>query len=88
MNDQSLAPTPISGGLDYPFEGLPTTGDAFPVAPGVYWLRMPLPLALNHINLWALEDGHGWTLVDTGMQTAQIAAAWESLFRDHWLVSA
>jgi glyoxylase-like metal-dependent hydrolase (beta-lactamase superfamily II) len=37
---------------------------------------MPLPMTLNHINLWALEDEDGWTLVDTGMQTTEIAAAW------------
>lgn len=36
-------------------------------------------MVLNHINLWALEDGEGWTLVDTGMQTSQIAAAWEEV---------
>jgi len=82
MSDQSLAPAaPSSGGLEYPFDDLPATGEALPVAPGVYWLRMPLPMALNHINLWALEDGAGWTLVDTGMQTSQIAAAWESLLQ-------
>ncbi|HCK28652.1 MAG TPA: MBL fold metallo-hydrolase, partial [Alcanivorax sp.] len=36
------------------------------VAPGVHWLNFPLPFALDHINLWLLEDGDGWTLVDTG----------------------
>jgi len=42
------------------------------------WLRMPLPFSgLNHINLWALEDGAGWTLTDTGMQTPETAAHWE-----------
>jgi len=49
------------------------------VAPGVKWQRMPLPFALNHINLWALEDGDGWTLVDTGMKTPQTAATWETI---------
>lgn len=50
------------------------------VAPGVLWLRMPLPLSLNHINVWALEDGDTWTIVDTGMQTAETAAAWQTAF--------
>ncbi len=49
------------------------------VAPGVKWHRMPLPFSLNHINLWALEDGEGWTVVDTGMKTPQIAATWETI---------
>jgi len=40
---------------------------------------MSLPLALNHINLWALEDGAGWTLVDTGMHTEETATAWQSV---------
>jgi glyoxylase-like metal-dependent hydrolase (beta-lactamase superfamily II) len=62
-----------------PLKSLPGPGDALEVATGVHWLRMPLPMALNHINLWALEDGDGWTLVDTGMQTSEIAAAWESV---------
>jgi glyoxylase-like metal-dependent hydrolase (beta-lactamase superfamily II) len=49
------------------------------VAPGVHWLRMPLPMALNHINLWALEDGDGWTLVDTGMNLPPITTAWQDV---------
>ena len=79
MNDQSLAPVTSNGGLRYPLKVRPEPGQAIEVAPGVQWLRMSLPMALNHINLWALEDGDGWTLVDTGMQTSQIAAAWEDV---------
>ena len=41
---------------------------------------MPLPLSLNHINVWALEDGDTWTVVDTGMQTTEAAAAWQTAF--------
>jgi glyoxylase-like metal-dependent hydrolase (beta-lactamase superfamily II) len=79
MSDQSLAPVPSFGGLEYPFKAVPEAGQSLPVAPGVLWLRMPLPMTLDHINLWVLEDGDGWTLVDTGMQTPQIAAAWERM---------
>ena len=43
--------------LDYPFKDtLPDPGHAFEVTPGVFWLRMPLPFALDHINLWLLRD--------------------------------
>jgi len=59
---------------------LPETGDVLEVAPGILWLRMPLPFALNHINLWVLEDGDGWTLVDTGINRDDTKAAWEALF--------
>ena len=52
----------------YPFgDTLPEPGEALRVAPGVWWIRMPLPFALDHINLWLLEDGDGWTVVDTGL---------------------
>ncbi len=64
--------------LIYPLGPAPSPGEAVQVAPGVLWLRMRLPLALDHINLWALEDDDGWTLVDTGMQTDEIVPAWET----------
>jgi glyoxylase-like metal-dependent hydrolase (beta-lactamase superfamily II) len=41
---------------------------------------MRLPMAPNHINVWALEDGDSWTLVDTGMQTPETAADWQTAF--------
>ncbi len=59
---------------------LPETGETLEVAPGVLWLRMPLPFALDHINLWALEDGDGWTLIDTGINRPETTDAWEILF--------
>ena len=55
---------------------VPEIGTTFEVAPGVFWLRMPLPFALNHINLWLLEDGDGWTVVDTGIARDEVKAAW------------
>jgi glyoxylase-like metal-dependent hydrolase (beta-lactamase superfamily II) len=79
MNDPSDDPSPPQAALTYPMKSAPLPGQALEVAPGVHWLRMNLPLALNHINLWALEDGDGWTLVDTGMQTEEIAAAWRTV---------
>ena len=52
--------------LRFPVATPPAPGETVPIAPGVLWLRMPLPFALDHINLWLLEDGDGWTIVDTG----------------------
>jgi glyoxylase-like metal-dependent hydrolase (beta-lactamase superfamily II) len=66
--------------LVYPFDGPPARGQTLEVAPGVRWIRMALPYALNHINLWALEDGEGWALVDTGVRTEETAATWRELF--------
>ena len=51
-------------GIRHPFEA-PATGEAVEVAEGVLWLRLPLPMALDHVNILALDDGDGWTLIDT-----------------------
>ena len=51
----------------YPFADPAPIGEPFTVAPGVEWLRMPLPFALDHINLLLIADGDGWTLVDSGL---------------------
>ena len=40
------------------------------------WLRMHLPWALAHINLYALADDGGWAIVDTGAQTREALANW------------
>ena len=57
--------------IDYPHAAPPAPGTALEVAPGVRWMRMPLPFALDHINLWLLDDEHegrsALTLVDTGL---------------------
>ena len=55
------------------------------VAAGVYWLRMPLPFALDHINLWLLEDGDAWTLVDTGASAAVTRDCWERMLAENVL---
>ena len=65
--------------LQYPLGDPPPPGSAREVRPGVLWLRMPLPFALDHINLWALADGDGWTIVDTGTQTPDVLTAWRAL---------
>jgi glyoxylase-like metal-dependent hydrolase (beta-lactamase superfamily II) len=67
-------------GPEYPFPATPPTGSVTEVAPGVHWLRMVLPFALDHINLWLLEDGEGWTIVDCGLGDAPTREAWENVF--------
>ena len=63
-------------GLTYPFPAEPLAGEAIAVAPGVLWLRLPLPMALNHINLYAIEDGEGWAVVDAGLATDVSREGW------------
>ncbi len=66
--------------LVYPFETVPEDGETLEIAPGLIWIRMGLPFALAHINLWAIRDGEGWAIVDTGVQTRETAAAWRKIF--------
>jgi glyoxylase-like metal-dependent hydrolase (beta-lactamase superfamily II) len=69
------------GAVTHPFaERIPLPGEALAVAPGIWWIRMPLPFALDHINLWILEDGDGFTLVDTGFGVEATWALWERHF--------
>jgi len=65
--------------LIYPFPTPPAPGELVQVGSGVYWLRMPLPFSLDHINLWLIEDGGGWTIVDTGLGTLVTRKLWETL---------
>jgi glyoxylase-like metal-dependent hydrolase (beta-lactamase superfamily II) len=58
----------------------PVTGTLREVAPRVHWLRMPLPFALDHVNLWLLEEDAGFTLVDCGYGNATTRAHWQQLF--------
>ena len=69
--------------LDYPFEVTPEpgSGEAVEVAPGVLWFRKPMGGSLPFINVWALADGDGWTIVDTGLQTRETAQAWRTAFK-------
>jgi glyoxylase-like metal-dependent hydrolase (beta-lactamase superfamily II) len=77
---ETEAPARPGRNLDYPFPARPEAGESVAVAPGVYWVRMRLPFQLNHINLWLLEDGDGWTIVDTGLRDEGTAEAWKNLF--------
>ncbi len=72
----------ITARLEYPLPGLPEPGRLLEVADGVHWVRMPLPFALDHINLWLLRDGAGWVIVDSGFGNDATKKLWEAIFRD------
>lgn len=72
----------MDGSLEFPVATPPAPGETIAIAPGVYWLRMRLPFALNHINLWLLEDGPGWTIVDCGYALDETREAWERIFAE------
>lgn len=75
--------------LHYPFdETLPAPGEAIEVAPGIRWIRMTLPFALDHVNLWLMRDEldgpggkvQGWTVVDCCIARDESRAQWEQVF--------
>ena len=69
--------------LVYPFEAPPASGETLEIAPGVVWMRMPMPGRLDHINAWALEDEGGWAVVDTGLHTEETVAVWRNIFANN-----
>ena len=68
--------------VKYEFDSRPANGKTLGIVDEIQWLRMPLPFSLNHINLWLLEDGAGWAIVDTGVGTSETQDIWHEVFRD------
>ncbi|MCF6272003.1 MAG: MBL fold metallo-hydrolase [Rhodobacteraceae bacterium] len=65
--------------LKFPFETPPEGAEMVEVADGIHWIRLPLPMKLDHVNIYALEDGDGWTVVDTGMNSGRGRKLWQAL---------
>lgn len=67
-------------GIRYLWETPPASGEAIEVAPGILWMRLALPMRLDHVNVYALDEGaQGWTLIDTGFDSRRTRAEWEML---------
>ena len=66
--------------LRYPWETPPERGQAIELAPGVLWMRLPLPMKLDHVNVYALDDGDSWTVIDTGFASNLTRPIWNDLF--------
>ena len=69
--------------LQYPFSAPPGPGSVTTIQPGVLLVRMTLPMKLDHINLYLLEDDAGWWIVDTGLRGEETRANWERVFAGH-----
>lgn len=69
--------------LDYPFTAPVSDGSVVEVAPGILWARMPMPMALDHINVYLLRGDEGWTLIDTGLNTDTGRERWEHIAANH-----
>ena len=62
--------------LTFPFATPPAPGELHPVAPGIDWLRLPLPYRLDHVNIYLIENQGGVTALDTGLGTDACKEAW------------
>ncbi len=90
LTHHTAAMNPLEHQIHYPLgDALPAEGATLEVAPGVRWVRMGLPFALDHINLWLLRDRQpdadgalvdGWTIVDCCIDSAATRAQWEQVF--------
>jgi glyoxylase-like metal-dependent hydrolase (beta-lactamase superfamily II) len=69
-------PAPVDSRLRYPCGPAPEPGSAVAIRPGVLWLRLPLERPGESVNAWAVRDGPGWTLIDTGLCSEATEAAW------------
>lgn len=75
----------VQGGRDhkaplvYPFTAPAADGSVVEVADGVLWARMPMPMALDHINVYLLRGERGWTVVDTGLNADATRTLWERI---------
>ena len=76
--DEMLTKTEPST-LDFPYAEPPAPGQVIEVAPGILWARIPLPFRLNHINVYLIDDGDGWAILDTGIGNDATRAVWEAL---------
>ena len=65
--------------LDFPISEPPAPGQTVEVAPGILWARIPLPFRLNHINVYLIDDGKGWAVLDTGIGNDATRAIWDAL---------
>lgn len=67
-------------GLSFPLGTGPDPDQRIEIAPGVFWLRLPFPFGINHINIWLLDEGDGWAVVDTGFDRDSTRRVWENWF--------
>ena len=69
----------LQSGLKFPHPSTPAPGVPVEIAPGLLWIRLALPFRLDHVNIYLIEDGAGFAVIDTGIDDATTRAAWDAL---------
>ncbi len=80
MHTKTTTIPAAADGLRYPIETPPKPDEVIEIAPGLIWVRLALPFRLNHVNVYLIADGDGWTMIDTGLGNEATIAAWTVLF--------
>ena len=62
---------------------LPSATTPIEISEGILWFRFPMPIALDHINIYLLEDNDGWVLIDTGMADPVSIETWEIILKKY-----
>jgi glyoxylase-like metal-dependent hydrolase (beta-lactamase superfamily II) len=58
---------------------VPQSGELIELAEGLAWAQLPVPGSLKHVNIWVLDDGEGFAVVDTGLDIPASREGWEAL---------
>jgi glyoxylase-like metal-dependent hydrolase (beta-lactamase superfamily II) len=70
--------------VDYIFgDKLPVPLEPIEVAEGILWFRLPMPIALDHINIYLLDDGDSWVLIDTGLADTKSIEIWTNILKKY-----
>jgi glyoxylase-like metal-dependent hydrolase (beta-lactamase superfamily II) len=76
--DGALSPKSGPAGISYEYPAL-LQEEPCAIRPGLYGVRFALPFALDHVNIWLLEERDGWTVIDTGLADDATRARWREL---------
>ncbi len=69
--------------LEFPLVPPQADGSVVEIADGLLWIRMPMPMALDHINVYLIEDSDGWFILDTGLNTRTTRRLWQQIIEQH-----
>jgi glyoxylase-like metal-dependent hydrolase (beta-lactamase superfamily II) len=76
---RAIMPNAEFDALQFPHMVPPGPGQVIEIAPGIQWFRLPLPYRLDHVNIYLIENGEDWTVLDTGLGTDACRSTWEAL---------
>ncbi|MEC7252870.1 MAG: MBL fold metallo-hydrolase, partial [Pseudomonadota bacterium] len=69
--------------MDYPWNSAPSIGERIEVSKGIFWFRLPLPMALDHVNVYVIDEGDSWTIIDTGFWSKKTQSIWSDI-KEKW----